>query len=354
MTGTLPSDSTKPACAAYEMSWGSTPSPETQALYKRVKSAPPPGLSRADRTNNLPIPLTSFIGREQEIAELKRLLTHAENETQPPPTRLLTLTGPGGCGKTRLAIQLANELADRYRDGVWWVNLAPLTEGQLVLEAVAKTLGVTVVEQQELWERLAGYLRQQHVLLVLDNCEQVISACAHLAVTLLSGCPAVQILATSREALGVFGEIAWLLPSLSLPEPGTARDAHALMQSESIRLFVERATAVKSDFLLTQANAAAVVQICERLDGIPLAIELAAARTRAIRSLRSPIGWATGSSCCHWAAGWLRCANRPCAPPWNGATTCSRFLNGRCSAGSPCSPTAGPWRPRKLFAPATA
>ena len=257
-------------------------SPETQALYKRVKSAPPPGLSSADRTNNLPIPLTSFIGREQEIAELKRLLTHAENETQPPPTRLLTLTGPGGCGKTRLAIQLANELTDRYRDGVWWVNLAPLTEGQLVLEAVAKTLGVTVVEQQELWERLAGYLRQQHVLLVLDNCEQVISACAHLAVTLLSGCPAVQILATSREALGVFGEIAWLLPSLSLPEPGTARDAHALMQSESIRLFVERATAVRSDFQLTQANAAAVVQICERLDGIPLAIELAAARTRAI------------------------------------------------------------------------
>jgi predicted ATPase/DNA-binding SARP family transcriptional activator len=261
---------------------GVDPSPETQALYKRVKSAPPIGPSRADRTNNLPIPLTSFIGREQEIVELKRLFISAENGSQPPPTRLLTLTGPGGCGKTRLAIQVANELAESYRDGVWWVDLASLTEDQLVLESVAKTLGVTVVEEQELWERLAGYLRQQHVLLVLDNCEQVISACAHLAVTLLSGCPAVQILATSREALGVFGEIAWLLPSLSLPEPGMARDSHALRQFESIRLFVERATAVRSDFVLTEANAAAVAQVCEHLDGIPLAIELAAARTRAM------------------------------------------------------------------------
>ena len=261
---------------------GVDPSPETQALYRRIKSTPPPGPSRADHTNNLPIPLTSFIGREQEIAELKRLLAHAGNGSYPPPTRLLTLTGPGGCGKTRLAIQVANELAESYRDGVWWVDLAPLTEDQLVLEAVAKTLGVAVVEQQELGERLAGYLRQQHVLLVLDNCEQRIAACARLATTLLAECPSVQILATSREALGVFGEIAWLLPSLSLPERGTASDPHALMQSESIRLFVERATAVKGEFALTEANAAAVVQICERLDGIPLAIELAAARTKAM------------------------------------------------------------------------
>ena len=128
---------------------GVDPSPETQALHKRIKSIPPPGPSRTDHTNNLPIPLTSFIGREREIAELKQLLKGAEVGLQ-PQTRLLTLTGPGGCGKTRLAIQVANELAESYRDGVWWVDLAPLTEDDLVLEAVAKTLGVTVVEQQEL------------------------------------------------------------------------------------------------------------------------------------------------------------------------------------------------------------
>ena len=261
---------------------GVDPSPETQALYRRIKSAPPPGPSRADRTNNLPIPLTSFIGREREIAELKRLLKPVENRSQPPTTRLLTLTGPGGCGKTRLAIQVANELAESYRDGVWWIDLAPLTEDGRVLEAVAKTLGVTVVEQQELEGRLASYLRPQHVLLVLDNCEHRIAACARLAVTLLAQCPAVQILATSREALGVFGEIAWLLPSLSLPERGMAFDPHALMQWEGIKLFVERATAVKGDFTLMDSNAAAVVQICEHLDGIPLAIELAAARTKAM------------------------------------------------------------------------
>ena len=120
---------------------GVDPSPETQALYRRIKSAPPPGPSRTDHTNNLPIPLTSFIGREQEIAELKRLLTHAENETHPPPTRLLTLTGPGGCGKTRLAIQVANELADSYRDGVWWVDLAPLTEDRTGARSRRKDAG---------------------------------------------------------------------------------------------------------------------------------------------------------------------------------------------------------------------
>ena len=226
--------------------------------------------------------MTSFIGREREIAELRRLLTHAENETHPRTTRLLTLTGPGGCGKTRLAIQVANGLAEGYRNGVWWVDLAPLTEDELVLEAVAKTLGVAVVEQQKLEERLAGYLRQQHVLLVLDNCEHRISACARLAEGLLARCPSVQILATSREALGVFGETAWLLPPLSLPERGAAFDLCALMQCESIRLFVERATAVKGDFTLADSSAATVVQICEHLDGIPLAIELAAARTKAM------------------------------------------------------------------------
>jgi predicted ATPase/DNA-binding SARP family transcriptional activator len=259
---------------------GVEPSPETRALYRRIKSAPPPGPSQTDHTNNLPIPLTSFIGRGRVISELKRLLTHDETGMHPRTNRLLTLTGPGGCGKTRLAIQIANELADSYRNGVWWVDLAPLTEDELVLEAVAKTLGVAVVEQQELEERLAGYLLQQHVLLVLDNCEHRIAACARLAEGLVARCPSVQILATSREALGVFGETAWLLFPLSLPERGAAFDLSAWMQCESIRLFVERAAAVKGDFALTDSNAAAVVQICEHLDGIPLAIELAAARTK--------------------------------------------------------------------------
>ena len=260
---------------------GVEPSPETQALFTRIKSAPPPGPSRTDHTKNLPIPLTSFIGREREIAELKQLLKGAEVGLQ-PQTRLLTLTGPGGCGKTRLAIQVANELADTYRNGVWWVDLAPLTNDEQVLEAVAKTLGVVVVEQQELGERLTGYLRQQHVLLVLDNCEHRIAACARFAVTLLPRCPAVQILATSREAMGVFGEIAWLLPALSLPKRGTALDRDDLMQCESIRLFVERATAVRNDFALTDSSAPIIAQICNDLDGMPLAIELAAARTKAM------------------------------------------------------------------------
>jgi predicted ATPase/DNA-binding SARP family transcriptional activator len=258
------------------------PSPETLALYTHIKTAPLPGAALSQHTNNLPVPLSSFIGREREIAELRRLLLPAEGELDRPRTRLLTVTGPGGAGKTRLAIQVASELADSYRDGVWWVDLTPLTEDERVIETVAKTLGVVALESQALEERLLAYLRQKRVLLVWDNCEHRIAACARLAATLLAHSPYLQILATSREAMDVPGETMWLAPSLSLPESDAALDAAGLLEYESIRLFVERASAVRGDFRLAGDNGQAVVRICHALDGMPLAIELAAARAKAM------------------------------------------------------------------------
>ena len=218
--------------------------------------------------HNLPTPLTRFIGRQPQMVEVQQLLAG---------TRLLTLTGAGGCGKTRLALELGASLVEHYADGVWFVDLAPLNDPMLVLPAIAHAAGVRDDGTRPPATMLAEALCARHLLLVLDNCEHLIAACATAADTLLQACPHVQILATSREVLRIAGETAWRVPSLTLPTTQTA-SPESLKQYEAVRLFLDRATAVQPHLEVTTANAGAVLQICQRLDGIPLALELAATR----------------------------------------------------------------------------
>ena len=228
---------------------------------------------------NLPSPLSSFVGRQRELVEVKRVLAGQ---------RLLTLTGTGGSGKTRLAIRAAGELSAAYPDGVWFVELASLSEPGLVAQALATILSIRPETAIPLVTTLSVHLRTSQTLLVLDNCEHLIDACAHLCQTLLENCPRVRLLATSREPLGVPGEVVRLVPPLTLPNPQPWQgptnqeiSLSAYQQSEAIQLFVERASAVSPHFSLTTQNAAWVANICRHLDGIPLAIELAATRVRA-------------------------------------------------------------------------
>ena len=232
-------------------------------------AAGPPNYSSGD----LPIELSSFVGREREIAELKRLLTG--------PTRLLTLTGPGGCGKTRLAMAVAFGVVEDFEDGAWSVGLAPISDPALVVQEATRVLGVREAPGRTPTEALVEHLGSKRLLLILDNCEHLVEACAALAGTLLRSCPGLRILATSREALGIAGESAWVVPSLSLPDLERPPDLGYLARSEAVRLFVERAKGA-SGFGLTGGNAPAVGRVCRRLEGIPLAIELAAARTKVL------------------------------------------------------------------------
>src|SRR5213596_2499576 len=220
-----------------------------------------------------PAQLTSFIGRERETAAVQELLQS---------TRLLTLTGAGGSGKTRLALEVASRVGTQYPDGVAWVELAPLSNPELVPHHVADALGVRRDGIRSAGDALLEALREWDALLVLDNCEHLVEACARLAEALLRGCPRLRILATSREALGIGGERAWLVPALTLPEDGKPVTRAVAAESEAVRLFVERSQAVRPSLELIDANVAAMVQICRRLDGLPLAIELAAARARVL------------------------------------------------------------------------
>jgi non-specific serine/threonine protein kinase len=227
--------------------------------------------------HNLPVPLTSFVGREREIAEISVLLGAGPTET-----RLLTLTGTGGCGKTRLALQVARGRIDAYADGVWLVELAAIADPALVAPTVASVLDVHSAAQQPIQTALIAALRPRRLLLILDNCEHLIDPCAQLADAILRSCPDVQILATSREALGIAGEISRRVPSLAIPPLDLSASFDELAQNECARLFAERARAVSPGFVLTTQNAGAVSQICQRLDGIPLALELAAARLKGL------------------------------------------------------------------------
>lgn len=222
--------------------------------------------------NNLPLQLSSFIGRELEIAEVQRLLASA---------RLVTLTGVGGVGKTRLALAVATLQFD-CQDGVWFVDLSPLADPALVPQVVATTLGLTEQAGRRSLDTLTDHLRTHEALLLLDNCEHLVSACARLTEHVLQACPRLRILVTSREALGIGGETVWPVPPLHTPDLTQAAvlTPEQLLRFESARLFVERARATQPGFALTAANAPAVVQICHRLDGIPLALELAAARIK--------------------------------------------------------------------------
>jgi len=228
--------------------------------------------------NNLPVQLTSFIGREKEMNEVKRLIG---------TTHLLTLTGTGGTGKTRLSMQVAADLLDQFPDGVWLIELATLENADQAAPAIAAPLEVRDEPGQPMLVTLTNYLRNKKLMLILDNCEHLVAECARIAETLLRACPGLQILASSREPLGIAGERTWPVPSLSIPESWRddirGSDAAALLtEYEAVRLFIDRATAVRPGFRVTNENAPFVAEICWRLDGIPLAIELAAARIRVL------------------------------------------------------------------------
>jgi predicted ATPase/class 3 adenylate cyclase len=223
--------------------------------------------------NNLPLQLTSFIGREREKSEIKKLLS---------TTRLLTLTGSGGAGKTRLALQVAAEALEEFPAGVWLVELAALSDPSLVPKAVASALGVTEQPGRSLTETLADSLPGKWVLVILDNCEHLVAACAQLANVLLRACPNLRMLATSRESLGVTGETTWRVPSLSVPDPQRLPPLYRFTEYDAVRLFIDRAVASAPQFAVTRSNAPAVAQVCHRLDGIPLALELAAARVKVL------------------------------------------------------------------------
>jgi predicted ATPase/class 3 adenylate cyclase len=232
----------------------------------------PPPKSLELHPHNLPIQLTSFVGREKEIPELSALIGS---------TRLLTLTGSGGTGKTRLALQVAAEVLDRFPDGAWFVDLASLSDPALVAQSVAGALSIHEQPGRAILDVLRDHLAASRLLLLLDNCEHLIDECAHLADALLHAAPELRILATSREPLGVAGEATFRVESLSLPDPSTATP-EAVGRSDAVRLFIDRAVASQKDFRISDRNASAVAQICARLDGIPLAIELAAARISAL------------------------------------------------------------------------
>jgi non-specific serine/threonine protein kinase len=230
------------------------------------------GTSKREVPHNLPLQLTSFVGRERDLDELRQTLASA---------RLLTLTGTGGCGKTRLALHMAADMLDSFPDGVWLVELAPLADPALVPHTIAAALGVRETPGQPILDTLLGALRPKRLLVLLDNCEHLLDACAQIADALLRRCPGIRILATSREALGIAGEVSRRVPSLSVPQEEGVLGAQ-LTRWEAVQLFVERAQAVRADFALTEQNAPDVAQVCRRLDGIPLALELAAARLQGL------------------------------------------------------------------------
>src|SRR3954471_5367932 len=239
------------------------PRPErvTQLCHPDLRNEfPPLRVAKSIDNHSLPAQLTSFVGRVTSMAQIRALLTD---------NRLVTLTGAGGAGKTRLAIQIAAEVAPEYRDGVSYVDLAPVTHELVVPVAVARALGLPDQPGRSTMETLTKFVGDRQTLIVLDNCEHLLDASASLAAELLAVCPGLQILATSREPTGVPGEVTFTVPSLSLAD-------------EAIELFVDRARRVRPDFAIDDDNAASVTEICKRLDGMPLAIELAAARVRAL------------------------------------------------------------------------
>jgi predicted ATPase/class 3 adenylate cyclase/DNA-binding CsgD family transcriptional regulator len=233
----------------------------------------PPLRTLENLPNNLPIQLTSFVGREKELVDIRRLLQN---------TRLLTLIGPGGTGKTRLSIQAASEMLDQYPDGVWFVELAPILDPILVPRTTAIAIGLRDEPQRPVIDMLCDYLARKKMLLILDNCEHLVDACAKMADRILHAAPDTRILASSREALSISGEVTYRVPSLELPDVNHLPSVESLSQYEAVELFIDRAIAAVPSFAVTNSNAPSLAQICYRLDGIPLAIELAAAKIRVL------------------------------------------------------------------------
>jgi predicted ATPase len=226
------------------------------------------------RKGNLPKMISSFVGREREVEQVCELLSR-QTPAGLPAVRLLTLTGSGGVGKTRLSVHIGEVLEQSQPDGAWIVELAPLTDPNIVPRKMMQIFDLPGDSSRPDMTVLTEYLRNREMLLILDNCEHLIEVVAELTKVLLENCPRLQVLATSREPVGIPGDVVFRVPSLTLPNPNDSSDQET---SDAVRLFLERAQAVRSDFTLTAATLPVVAQICRRLDGIPLAIELAAAR----------------------------------------------------------------------------
>ncbi|HZG66128.1 MAG TPA: AAA family ATPase, partial [Herpetosiphonaceae bacterium] len=263
-----------------------------QVVTPDLPSAFPPLRTLDSRPNNLPAQTTPLLGREKELTVLRTLLRR-------DGTSLVTLTGPGGTGKTRLSLQLGAELLDDFVDGVWFVELAPITDPSLVVSQIAHTLGVMENGEEDLLAKLQAHFRDRKMLLILDNFEQVVPAAGILA-ELLRAAPQLRILVTSRAVLRLSGEHEFPVPPLALPDPRHLPSLAALSQYAAVELFIQRAQMVRPDFQITNESAPAVAEICARLDGLPLAIELAAARTRLftpqalLQRLRHPLNVLTG------------------------------------------------------------
>ena len=257
----LPADTWLTDLGTHELRGVARPERVVQLCHPDLRNDfPPLRTAKSVAAHNLPTQLTSFVGRGAQLAEVRKSLAQS---------RLVTLTGAGGAGKTRLGVEVANQVAGDYRGGVWYVDLAPITDPDLVPVAVARALGLPDQPGCSTMETLLRFVRDHQMLVVLDNCEHLLDTCAELVVALLSGAPGLTLLATSREQIGVPGEATWRVPSLSVPD-------------EAIELFADRARLAQPDFTVTDDNAATVAEICQRLDGMPLAIELAAARVRAL------------------------------------------------------------------------
>ncbi len=250
-----------------------------QLQHPALRSDFPSLRSLETRPHNLPRQLSSFVGRANETKQVKELLAGA---------CLLTITGEGGSGKTRLALQVAAELLEDYPDGVWLVELAPILDPALIAQSIAASLGIREQPGMDLVESILGSLQTKRLLLILDNCEHLndTGACARIVARLLTSSTGLRVLATSREALELVGETQWRIPTLFLPASQSDVTARSVGRYESVRLFVERATAVRSSFALTNSNAPSVLRICRAVDGIPLAIELAAARISAMSPMQ--------------------------------------------------------------------
>jgi hypothetical protein len=290
--------------------------------------------------SNLPQPRTRFIGREAALADCARLLA---------TSRLVTLSGIGGCGKTRLAQELARQQLDAFADGVWFVDLAPLQDGERVAAVVAATLGVADIDGASLEPRLAEHVATRRLLIVLDNCEHVIDAVVAVVETLLAAGPSLQLVATSREAFGIAGERIYPVRSLALP---ASAELEAIRAAEAVRIFVDRARLVEPGFALDGANAPVVAEICRRLDGIALAIELAAAHVAilSVDEIRTRPGdrfrLLTGG-------GRALPRHQTLRQRCTGATTTSRPPSRSCFAALRCSPAGSRWPPPSMSRPPT-
>ena len=238
-----------------------------------LRSDFPPLKTLDARPNNLPVQISNFIGRENEIKQISENLGTAS---------LITLTGSGGSGKTRLALQAGAEMIDNFADGVWFIELAQLNDGDLLAQVIGRTFGLDENSGNKPDEALIEFLKKKEALLIIDNCEHIIDASANLTEKLLVNCPRLKITATSREALKISGEKIIRVDSLTTPDPDELATTESISQFEAVRLFIDRALAVNSDFQVNNENAPALAEICCRLDGIPLAIELAAARIKVL------------------------------------------------------------------------